>query len=558
MRPEKEEARQPATERDPRLHKAEPLPTSVLAGIIAGLAGLVLIVVGLLWWAISKKLVGAPLVVLILGVVGTGVYIYTNRDRLRIFWGQRGSRESTNATIFALLVLGIVVLVNIIGARHHYRYDFTQNKQYSLSEQTLKILRSLDKPVQITAFLSPDYYGTYEIRSRLREYDIASPKTIVTIYDPKTNLDKVKEFEVRYDGTIIIQCGDKKEEVTGGSEEQLTSAILAVTKGEKTKVYFLSGHGERRLDTMAEDSIADIKENLQNQQYDVKELVLLQQKEPQVPADCSALCIIGPMQPLAAKEIAAINKYLDQGGELFVALEVPPAPDLHEILGRFGIKVLNGVVLDPVSNLWGNMGVPMVVNPEPHDITAGQQSFFFPGARAFELESEEPTEPMYPGSPPPQPRKKGIELLMSSESAWLDTNFKPGVQPKKDPGEKSGPLCLAVAVDQKKSEPQMPPGMEPPVEEQQGKGPRIVVVGDSDFLTQAVRDISPVGIVFALKSIAWLTKDEKLVSIPPKEPTDRRLVLSGAQLKLVIILVFLLPVLVLVAGVTVWVMRRGG
>jgi ABC-type uncharacterized transport system involved in gliding motility auxiliary subunit len=530
-----------------------------LAGIAAGLAGATFIVVALLWWAVSKKFLWPPLLFCVAGAGAIAAYVVTNRERLVSFCKQRTSREFVNSTAFAFFVLGIVVLVNIIGARHHWRHDFTESKRYSLSEQTMKILRGLDKPVRITAFISPDYYDSEEIRSRLREYDIASPKTEVTIYDPKTNIDKAREFNVRYDGTTIITCGDKKEEVTGGSEEQLTSAILAVTKGEKTKIYFLAGHGERRMDTMAEDSISDLKSNLENQQYEVKELVLLKEKEPKIPGDCAVLCIVGPTQPLAQKEITAINKYLDQGGKLFVALEVPPAPDLHEILGGHGIKVLNGIVFDPVVNLWGNVGIPLVVHPEDHEITSGQPSIFFPGSRAFEIEEEAPAEPSYPGGPPPQPQKKGTELLMTSDSAWVDTNFKPGIQPKKDAGERSGRLCLAVAVDESKEKPPTYPGMpHPPEEEGEGKGTRIVAVGDSDFLTQTVRTISPVGIVFALKSIAWLAKEEKLVSVPPKEQSEKRIVLSGAQLKLVVILIFAVPVLILLTGVGVWVMRRGG
>jgi len=544
--------------RDPRLErKSEPLAPAVMAGIGAGLGGVVVLVVGLLWWLVVKKLMGVPLVLLILGGVGMLAYVVTNFGRLKSFWGQRSSREFVNSAAFTFFVLGILVLVNVIGARHHYRHDFTQGKEYSLSEQTLKILHGLDKPVRIVAFVSPDYYNAEEIRSRLREYDIASPKTKVTIYDPKTSMDKVKEYGVRYDGTIVVTCADKKEEVTGGSEEQLTSAILSVTKGEKTKVYFLSGHGEKRIDSYGDDSIADVKTNLENQQYAVEELVLLKQKQPAVPGDCAVLCIVGPQQPLADKEISAIKKYLDQAGKLFVALEVPPAPDLHEILEPHGVKPLDGVVFDPVSNLWGNIGIPLVVHPEEHDITRGQESLFFPGARALEVEEEAPEQPEYPGAPPPPPSKKGVELLMTSDSAWLDTNFKPGVQPKRDPGERSGPLCLAVAVDEGKKKPPTPPGV-PPAEEGEEKGARLVVVGDSDFMTQNVRNLSPSGVIFALKAIAWLAKEDKLVSIPPKEHKEHRIVLSGAQLKIVIIIIFLIPMLILLAGLGVWLVRRGG
>lgn len=556
--PQQNEARRPGA--DPRLAaRREPVAPVVLAGMIAGAAGVALAIVGVLWWAVSNKFMPGPLVVLIVGAGGIVFYVVTNRQRLRELTRQRAARQTVNSASFAFFVLGIIVLINIIGARHHWRHDFTENKQFSLSEQTLKILRGLDKTVELIAFVSPDYYNADEIRSRLREYDIASAKTKVLIYDPQTNIDKAKEFDVRFDGTIFVKCGDKREEVTGGSEEQITSAILAVTKGEKTKVYFLSGHGEKRIDSYADDGLADLKANLENQQYEVKDLVLLKEKQPKVPADCAVLCIIGPTQPLAKQEIEAIKKYLDQGGKLLVALEPPPAPDLHEILEPYGVKPLSGVVIDPQVNFFGNAGIPLVVQPEEHEVTRKLQGLFFPGVRALEIEESEPEEPPYPGGPPPTPTKKADELLMSSDGAWVETNLKPGTQPKKDAGERSGRLCFAAAVDlSKKKKPPTPPGMPPPEEEEEGPGTRIVVVGDSDFLTRNITSISPAGLFFGLKAIAWLAKEEKLVSIPAKERTERRMVLSGGQLKLAVIITFVIPILILLAGIGVWVTRRGG
>ncbi|MCX7599182.1 MAG: GldG family protein, partial [Armatimonadetes bacterium] len=378
-----EEKRTQKTVVDERLQPRPKLPPQIIGGIAAGIAGAVLLVAGLLWWAVKKKLLVMPLVLLVLALAGLAVYVITNREQLRNFWQQRTSRQFVNSAAFAFFVVGILVLVNIIAARHFVRHDFTQNKEFSLSEQTRKILADLKQPLEILAFVSPDYYNSEELRSRLREYDIASPKTKLEIIDPKTALDKVREYNVQFDGTIILKYGDKKEEVTGGNEEQITSAILALTKGEKTKVYFLSGHGERRLDGYGEDGIADFKRSLENQQYEVKELVLLKEKEPKVPADCAVLCIIGPQQPLLKKEIDAINKYLGQGGKALICLEIPPAPNLKEIIASHGVTPLEGVVFDPTYNFLGNIGMPLVVQPEEHDVTRNLQGLFFPGARAL-------------------------------------------------------------------------------------------------------------------------------------------------------------------------------
>jgi len=92
-----------------------------------------------------------------------------------------------------------------------------------------------------------------------------------------------------------------------------------------------------------------------------------------------------------------------------------------------------------------------------------------------------------------------------------------------------------------------------------GNGPRLVVVGTpilvSDTLIQQGIDV---GVVFALKSIAWLVENEKLISIPPKDTTPNRITVSDRQRNLAIVVVCLLPALVMLTGVTVWWRRRRG
>jgi hypothetical protein len=545
---------------DPRLAPRPSMSSAALGGMVAGILGAVLLLAGLLTWSIKKAFLPWPLILLVLGLAGLVFYVLSSKERLLAFWRQKTPRLILNSAAFAVFIAGIVVLVNFVGIRHHYRHDFTKNKQYSLSEQTIKIAKALDKPVEMIAFVSPDYFAADEFKSRLREYSVLGGKITVHTYDPKVAADKVREYNIRSDGTIIIKCGDKKEDIVGGSEEQITSAILAVSKGEKTKIYFLSGHGERRVDSSSEDSIADLKKWLENQQYEIKELVLARDKEPKVPGDCAVLAIMGPEQPLLAKETEAIKGYLAQGGKAFICLAPPPAPNLADLLGPHGIKPMDGVVYDPVNNLPNAPGVTLVVQPEEHDITRGLQLFCLPLARALQVEQSAPQQPQYPGAPPPPSSQKGVPLLQTSEQSWVDTNFQPGVEPKKTPGARTGKLVLAAAVDESaKQPPPTPPGMPPqPQPPQTGPGTRIVVVGDIDFLTPRVGELARIGVVFALKSVAWLAKDEKLVSVPPKEKVERNLNLSGVQQKVVMIIVFAIPALILLAGISVYVLRRRG
>ena len=102
----------------------------------------------------------------------------------------------------------------------------------------------------------------------------------------------------------------------------------------------------------------------------------------------------------------------------------------------------------------------------------------------------------------------------------------------------------------------MMPGMPP---SSSGNGMRLVVVGTPILVSDTlVAEGVNVGVVFALKSIAWLVENEKLISIPPKDITPNRITISDRQRNLAIVAVCLLPTLVILAGGVVWWRRRRG
>jgi len=539
-----------------RQASAMPKPTALeKASLIGGWLGLLAIIAGLVWAAVVKHFGALPLALVIGGVALGMLWLVVNIGKVGAAARGRQSRLIFNSAAFVAVILGIVVLLNYIGARHHLRKDLTESQQFSLSEQTRKVAQDLEKEVKLIAFIAPEHRDAAEAEDRLREYEMLSPKIKVERYDPKTNFAKVKEYavdahNVQWSPVIIVQSGDRTEDVVGVSEEQLTSAILAVSQGKKTRAYFLQGHGESALEGGVPNSVATLKSNLENQQYDVETLSLMAQKEPQVPDDCAVLIIIGPQKPLHDKETEAIKRYLSQDGKLFVAVGAPPAPGLEEILSSYGITPLDGMVMDPQMSLWGQINVPMVNAPASHKITRNLGAVILPVTRAFELES---TPSQYPGAPPP-PGPKPTALLESSSAAWLETTLKG--QPKKDPGEQGGPLVMAALVDEAISPTPLMPGMPPPPS---GNGMRLVVVGTPILVSDTLVDQGVnVGVVFALKSIAWLVENEKLISIPPKDTTPNRITVSDRQRNLAIVAVCLLPALIMLTGGVVWWRRRRG
>jgi ABC-type uncharacterized transport system involved in gliding motility auxiliary subunit len=377
-------------------------------------------------------------------------------------------------------------------------------------------------------------------------------------------VDKARENNVSVDGMVIVKAGDKKEDVMGGDEERLTSAILAVTTGEKTKVFFLTGHGEFDPTEMGQDSVNDIKRGLESQQYAVESFSMFNEAKPGIPDDAAAVIIAGAQHPLKDAEMDALAKYADQGGKLFIALSTAAgAPNFDRILSSRGVKPLPGAIMEPnAQHNAGGPALPAVLKPEPHEVTARLQGLVLPMAGALEVEEAPEPPPSYPGAPPPPTNQKAVALLKTSAEAWLDAAAEGGKgNETRDGEERTGPLVMAAAIDESKKEtPPQQPGM-PPQPEEAGEGPgtRIVVVANAEFLTDRLIESARLwaNAAFALNSINWLVGNEKLISIPPKETETPYLTMVGAQKAIAAVLtLFVVPGLIVIAGGLVWWRRR--
>ena len=85
---------------------------------------------------------------------------------------------------------------------------------------------------------------------------------------------------------------------------------------------------------------------------------------------------------------------------------------------------------------------------------------------------------------------------------------------------------------------------------------RVVVYGDSDFASNAVLGVQGNRDLF-MNIMNWLSSDEDLISIRPKDPEDRRLTMSASQMRMVAYSsVVAIPLIIIAAGVGVWWRRR--
>lgn len=490
----------------------------------------------------------------IAGLVCTLLYMLSQwREVARAFSG-REARYGTLAVASAAMVLAILVAINYLASRHNKRWDLTAAKQFTLSDQTRKILQGLQKPVNVKVFAQPDDFARF--RDRLDEYQYASKQVNIEYVDAVKAPSRANQYKVQQLGTVVFEYDGRTERVTSDSEQELTNGLIKVVSGKQHKIYFLQGHGEKTTQGSDRESYSTIGTSLGQENYTVEPLVLAQQKD--VPADASVLIVAGPKTDLFPAEMDMLKRYLARGGKVFFLLDPPDKADAGDLPGLvaflkdWAIDVGTNVVVD-VSGMGQLLGtgpeVPIAAKYQPHAITEG-----FNLLTAYRLaRSVAPLAGSTSG-------KFAQTLVETSERSWAETDIKTlntsgQVSRDLDKGDKAGPVSLGAAVSAPAADAPAPAAGAKP---EDGNKPetRIVVFGDSDFASNGGLGIPGNRDLF-MNAVNWLAQQENLISIRPRDPQDRRVTLTSDQQRRIFWLtVLIIPGLILFAGVQAWWRRR--
>ena len=454
------------------------------------------------------------------------------------FLKARQTKYAAYAAVYVLVIIAIIVTANVLANRYDKSYDATANKRYSLSDQTVKIVKGLKQDATITYFDQPR--GFQAARDQLDLYSNLSPKVHVKYVDADKEVTQARAAGIKSYGTAIIQIGANKQEAKGLNEEGITGAFIRDLKNTTRTVCFVTGSGEHQIDDSTRSGYSRFKELLGKDEYATKSINLLQKAE--VPSDCTVLVVAGPSGDYQQPEVDAIKKFVEDGGRALFLLDPPLKMGRSEIadndalasvLKDWGVTVDKDLILDmnPIGQLAGlGPQVALVTSYDSHPIVSEMKGTAtgFPLSRSIDVKT---------GS------KTSVQKLFGSSDSSLATEKlnSPEVNPN-DPKNKKGPMTIAAAGTYNTGK-----------ENSQG---RFVVVGSSQWAANSFinfngnRDL-------ALNAMNWLSSDEDLISIRPKEPEDRRITLTRAQMNWVrTTSQFILPLIVVFAGVSVWWRRR--
>jgi ABC-type uncharacterized transport system involved in gliding motility auxiliary subunit len=503
--------------------------------------GLGLLLAALVVWRVLSSLKIAAVVLAVLGVAALAAYVVLNLGRLKTGLARRSFLYSSNMLLVVVLVLGILVLFNLFFSRHHHRFDFTEAKLHSLSDQSIRVAEALKSDLGFKAFFREGNPGRARMEDLLKIYAYHSPKIKYEFIDPDKNPGLVKRYEVTQDGTTVIEAGERDTRITAATEEDVTNAIIKVTRETKKVIYFLAGHGEHDSEDSQEDGMSFAKDDLVKQGYEVKKLSLAVGQG--FPTDCALLIVPGPEKDLVLDEDATIKKYIKAGGRVLFMIDPQTAPGMIPFLAQFGFKLEDDLVIeaDTLSRMMGaDYFMPIAREYETHEITRNfNYATFFPYARSVEIID-----------PKPEIVLSSQDLVKTSANSWAEHDLVTKKVTFDKLKDKIGPISLA-AVATIKAEPA--DASAPPSTQKDG---RVAVVGDSDFASNRYFNMDGNGNFF-LNIANWLTEEADLISIQPKTQNPRSLQLTQAQGRIIFwVSVILLPLAVLAFGISVWMRRR--
>ena len=494
-------------------------------------------------------------------------------------------RHGSNAIIYTVLALGILVLANILGARYFKRLDLTKEKIFTISPASKRLVSTLPDRLTVKAFISGDLPQQVRgisryLRDMLQEYETAGAgKVSWEVLDPSRDekiKDEARRLKVQqarlsvfekgkasvtesYLG-VAFQYGGKVEAIPFVSDmsnlEYQISSLIRRLASKKKKVGFTSGHGEPSVYQGLQAAREALKE------HEVTGVDLTEGKTP-IPQDVDVLVMVGPTAPVAERAKYELDQYLMRGKGMALFLDgmvletprgqFPPnqAPPriarsnnigLRDQLEHYGVKLNDDLVMDKqnarvVLPAGGDQRVivnypafPVITNlSKTHAITRELKAFIpiFPSSLELMPEARSGTSGV-----------TATVLATCSPASWRQTGFfffDPLRQPL--PTKELGPFNLGYVLQGKfksffAGKPVPPAGPAGPPSEKAtrpGAGQtsptsaRLVVFADSDLIKDQFLGVYPQNLLILQNAVDYLAEDESLIAIRAKAQTQRPL-----------------------------------
>ena len=557
-------------------------------------AGLLLLLSGLFWWWVENESSTVLRVWLFAGLVATLSPLFWHIvDVVDAIRSRRGGASgfAILTTILGVVLLGFVSKINMDKGQGVLVKDTTTTGKYTLGEATRTLLGEVPGTIYMTYLeqASTDRGLREAAQDQLNVYAGASERVRVKVLDALREGDRAKTYlrEVGVQGTssgeqedvIVLSYAEPGKEPLPGRHKEvrvepfswLKRSAVGETKwlGERVlsdavmelvfrryKVYATGGHGER---VIAEE-LRTLREALQGQNVEVAEKPLDLRAAPRVPEDCDVLMILDAQTPFAPEEASAVREYLARGRTLILAMDVAEQrreTGLDDLMDEYGIYLRpNYVVIAPFRVA---TGMTDVYQPRPLLVIRPQDYTGHPSVKALTARAglatvfNESTFVEIDDEPPAgvaveavifAPFVEGLDV--PGFAARVEPTRRDYSAPNKDTDRIAARLAIVAAATRT-------------IETTAGAGDvdaRVVVLGDTDVLTDQLIAQVPPNLDLGLGLIQWGIRREGLVAVSERTIEQERVELNEYGQRVALAWPLGIALLSLLCGGVVWWTRR--
>lgn len=485
-----------------------------------------------------------------LTIIGLGIFftvqsIQKRRYTISTKKLKAGAYSSTMIVIVTVAAVFLNLMVNELPESAQ-TIDVTNNKLYSITEDTEKFLEQISEDITIYV-MAPEANHDSNVEKTLKKYQEANSHIKVEYKDPSIYpafASKYSDSSVS-SGSLIVE-GSKRSKVidyndlyqsemdystytntvTGYDVEgQVTSALSYVTSDSNAKVYAITGHGEKEVTDSFSGSLT--KANLE-----VESLNLISAEN--IPEDAQAILIMAPQSDFSADDVKKVKKYLDNGGNALVTMgwTEKTMDNLNGIFSEYGLSVGREIVLE--SNVGNYSQNPFYLLPtiSSSDITstvADNYYIFMPYSVGITVNYDDENNSI-------------TTLLSTSESSYGKADVQNAASYDKEEGDVDGPFYLGAyserTIDEKTSK-------------------LVLYSCDSIFTDEADSMVAGANKELFKSSVNNIVTADVSISIPVKDYETSYLTVPQLQAVLIgVITILVIPVILLLTGIIIAVRRR--
>jgi hypothetical protein len=433
--------------------------------------------------------------------------------------------------LYLLLVLGTAVGLGYLAERYHLQRDVTHNALNSLEPASMEVIRQLKGPVSVTVYATEQDPRLGDIRKIIRGfvslYQRYKGDINLTFVDPEKEPEKTRAAGIQLNGEMVVEYQGRSEHLTQLNESIFTGTLLRLAHSREQLVMYLDGHGERKLDGIANHDLGSpFGAKLGQNGFRIAPLNLALAQE--VPDNAAMLVVTQPQVELMPGEVDKLLRYVERGGNLLWLVDAEPLRGLERLAERLDLLLPPGIVIDPSA---AEMGAPATwslgASYPPHAVTRNFNLITaFPEARPINWNESAEWEHQV--------------LVEAAPRGWV-SRYPSKAKPRFDKQHDTpGPAVIAVALRRDVND----------------REQRIVVAGSGAFLANAFAGNGG-NVDLGVNMVNWLASEEHLITIQPRAAKDSSLVLSQTQLNVISVTFLLgLPLLLIGAGGYVWWKRR--